>query len=133
MRTMTRNRQVFWEAKLLGAEMGQDADGNYVEETFTYSKPSEHNAPITAASGEAQTQLFGANEVYDKVITLNLGEDYLDIASVLWIDTPIELDENGNLKKNAKGEVITPYNYVVVKVAKSLNFISVAIRKVDVR
>lgn len=133
MRTMTRNRQVFWEAKLLGAEMGQDADGNYVEETFTYSKPSVHNAPITASSGEAQTQLFGANEVYDKVITLNLGEDYLDIASVLWIDTPIVLDENGNLKKNAKGEVITPYNYVVVKVAKSLNFISVAIRKVDVR
>ena len=132
MKTMVRNRQKFYYADLLAVGMSQDSDGNYVEDTFTYSDPIAHAAPITADKGEAQTQLFGANEIYDKVITLNQGENILEIGSVLWIDREVALDENGHLAKDENGKVVTPYNYVVVKVAHSLSFISVAIRKVDV-
>jgi len=124
MRSMTRNRQVFYEASLTSVAMGTDTDGNYTEEVYTYSNPTEHEGVITAANGEAVTQLFGANERYDKVITLNLGENYLAIGSVLWVDTMPTLDK--------QGKTTTPYDYIVVKVAESLNFVSVAIRKVDV-
>lgn len=124
MRTMTRNRQVFYYADLLSVTMAQDTDGNYTEESYTYSDPVKCASPITAANGEAQTQLFGANEVYDKVITLNEGEDFLKIGSVLWVDTLPTLD--------GEGKTTTPYDYVVVKVAESLNFVNVAIRKVNV-
>ena len=125
MRSMTRNRRTFYSASLSTVAMGKDTDGNYTEEVYTYSDPVERVGVITAANGEAQTQLFGANERYDKVITLNLGENYLAIGSVLWVDTMPDIDEE-------TGETDTPYDYIVVKVAESLNFVNVAIRKVDV-
>ena len=132
MRTMTRNRQTFYEAELIDSTMGTDLDNNYTEVQNEYSIPRERVAVITPASGQADMQLFGANENYDKVITLNKGENYLKVGSVLWIDTPIELAADGSLAKNEDGTLITPWNYVVVRVSDSLNFGTVAIRKVDV-
>lgn len=125
MRTMTRNRRTFYEAALVSSTMGQDTDGNYTEEVKTYSTPTERKGVITPANGQADTNLFGANEIYDKVITLNLGENYLAVGSVLWVDTMPEIDEE-------TGKTDTPYDYIVVKVAESLNFVNVAIRKVNV-
>jgi len=125
MRTMTRNRRTFYEAALDTVTMGQDKDGNYTEEVKTYSTPTERKGVITPANGQADTQLFGANEIYDKVITLNSNENYLAVGSILWVDTMPEFDEE-------TGKVITPYDYIVVKVANSLNFVNVAIRKVNV-
>lgn len=125
MRSMTRNRRTFYEASLNSVTMGQDKSGNYTEEIYTYSNPNKREGVITAANGEAVTQLFGTDERYDKVITLNQGEDYLAIGSVLWVDTMPDIDED-------TGKTDTPYDYIVVKVANSLNFVSVAIRKVDV-
>lgn len=125
MRTMTRNRQVFYCAALQGVVMSQDSDGNYVEDTYTYSNPEKHYGVFSVADGQAQTQLFGANEVYDKVITLNQDENYLDVGSILWVDTMPVIDEG-------TGKTETPYDYIVTKVAKSLNFVNVAIRKVSV-
>ena len=124
MRTMTRNRKVFYQASLTSVAMGKDSDGSYTEEVYTYSNPVKCVGVITAANGEAVTQLFGANERYDKVITLNLGEAYPEIGSVLWVDTMPEID--------GQGKTATPYDYIVVKVAESLNFVNVAIRKVNV-
>lgn len=132
MRTMTRNRQTFYEAELVSSTMGKDLNNNYTEVQNEYSIPRERVAVITPASGQADMQLFGANENYDKVITLNKGENYLKVGSVLWIDTPIELAADGSLAKNEDGTLITPWNYVVVRVSDSLNFVTVAIRKVDV-
>lgn len=125
MRSMTRNRRIFYCASLEGVSMSQDADGNYVEEQYTYSNPVKHEGVFSVASGEAVTQLFGANEIYDKIITLNLGEDYLAVGSVLWVDTMPVIDE-------VTGKTDTPYDYVVVRIANSLNFINIAIRKVNV-
>ena len=124
MRTMTRNRKVFYQASLTGVAMGQDGDGNYTEDVYTYSNPVKCVGVITAANGEAQTQLFGANERYDKVITLNKGEDYLAVGSVLWVDTMPTIKQDGSTE--------TPYDYVVKKVAKPLNEVIVGIRKVNV-
>lgn len=124
MRTMTRNRQVFYSASFVSSTMGTDGDGNYTERQNTYTDPVERTGVFTPANGAANDQLFGMNEIYDKVITLNQGEDYLAVGSILWVDTMPDIDK--------QGKTTTPYDYVVVKVAPSLNFISVAIRKVAV-
>lgn len=124
MRTMTRNRRVFYQASLVEVAMAQDTDGNYTEESYTYSDPVRCEGVISVASGAIQMQLFGATESYDKVIMLNKEEDYLVVGSVLWVDRLPEINE--------QGKTTTPYDYIVVKVAESLNFIHVAIRKVDV-
>ena len=124
MRTMTRNRKPFYYATLTGVSMSTDKDGNYVEETNTYSDPVKAYGVFTPADGTARSQLFGMNEIYDKVITLNSNDDYLAVGSVLWVDVEPEID--------TKGSTDTPFDYIVTRVAPSLNFISVAIRKVNV-
>lgn len=125
MRTMTRNRRVFYYASLEAVGMSQDADGNYVENQFTYSDPVKAHGVFSVTNGEASLQLFGMNERYDKVITLNFEDDFLKVGSILWVDVVPEIDEE-------TGKTETPYDYIVVKAVKSLNFVSVAIRKVDV-
>lgn len=124
MRTMTRNRKVFYSASFDGLSMSTDKDGNYVEEKHTYSDPVKRYGVFTPANGNAHVQLFGMNELYDKVIMLNGNDDYLAVGSVLWVDTMPVIDEHGKTE--------TPHDYIVVRVAKSLNFIRVAIRKVNV-
>ena len=125
MRTIIRNRQEFYYATLTSSGMAYDEDGNYTEVAYTYSNPVKKNAVITVANGEAETQLFGANERYDKVITLNAGENYLVVGSVLWVDTTPVIEQDGSTK--------TPFDYTVRKVSKSLSgFIVVAIQKVNV-
>jgi hypothetical protein len=64
------------------------------------------------------------NEIYDKVITLNQGENYLAVGSVLWVDTMPTFD--------GEGKVTNAHDYVVVRVSPSLNFVNVAIKKVNV-
>lgn len=124
MRTMTRNRQTFYEAAHFSTAMGTDKDGNYTEPMTTYDEVRAHEGVITPASGTATTQLFGMNEIYDKVITLNQGENYLAVGSVLWVDTMPTFDD--------KGKVTNAHDYIVVRVSPSLNFVNVAIKKVNV-
>ena len=124
MRTMTRNRQTFYEAAHATRTMGVDTDGNYTEPMTTYDEVRAHEGVITPASGTATTQLFGMNEIYDKVITLNQGENYLAVGSVLWVDTMPTFD--------GEGRVTNAHDYVVVRVSPSLNFVNVAIKKVNV-
>ena len=124
MRTMNRNRQTFYYASLVSADMALSS-GVYTELAYVFDDPTEAKGVITAANGEAETQLFGSDERYDKVITLNPGENYLAIGSILWVDTMPEIEQDGSTE--------TPYDYVVTKVGKSLTgFVVVAIRKVEV-
>ena len=44
----------------------------------------------------------------------------------------LELNDEGTLKRDEKGNVLTPHDYIVKKVADGLDSIQVAIRKVDV-
>ena len=132
MRSMSRNRLVFYYASQTGRTMGKDKDNNYTEEVYTYGDPVKKEAVISEGQDTSTMELFGVNVVYDKVITLNKGEDYLSVGSVLWVDTPISLDANGHLTKT-NGVIDTPYNYVVVKTNKSLNIPTVAIRSVKVQ
>jgi hypothetical protein len=76
--------------------------------------------------------MFGDNESYDKVIVMDNEAPTLDIYSVLWVDTVPLLDNTGALALDESGKVITPYDYIVKKVAKSLNSVSIAISKVTI-
>lgn len=131
MRTMRKNKSPFYEAVVTGTSMGQNSDGEYTEEVKTYSVPVPHNAVISPASGTAELQMFGINENYDKIVILDNGENYLAVGSLLWIDCPIELDEEGKLAVDENGKLKTPYNYIVVAVSDPYN-VKAAIKKVKV-
>lgn len=133
MRCMERNKSRFYYALYDNRTEVVDEYGNITGEyDVTYSNPVEFFGNISAAKGETQTRQFGENEAYDKVLVLDKTAPNINEYSVLWVDTMPELDENGKLVKDGNGQVVTPYDYVVKKVAPSLNSISIAISKVNV-
>lgn len=133
MRCLNRNKAKFYYADYLEKEPIIDEYGNLSGEyEVIFSNPKKAFANISAAQGETQTRQFGEDESYDKVIVMDDYAPLINEYSVLWIDTMPQLSEDGSLATNENGEVITPYDYIVKKVAKSLNSVSIAICKVNV-
>lgn len=125
MRCMNRNKQTFYYALFESVEDATDEYGNPIgEHKITYGNPQKFRANISAAKGETSTREFGESESYDKVIVMDKDAPNIDEYSVLWIDTLPEIAEDGTTD--------TPHDYIVKKVAKSLNSISIAISKVNV-
>ena len=124
MRCMTRNKTKFYYASYVDETEILDDYGNATGEyAVTYGNPITLYGNISAAQGEMQSRQFGESEMYDKVIVLDDNAP-IDEHSILWVDTLPVLNEDGTTD--------TPHDYIVKKVARSLNGVSVAIRKVDV-
>lgn len=133
MRCMNRNKVEFYYALYEGKVLHKNEKGQRTGEyDLIYSNPVSSRANISAAKGETQTRQFGEDESYDKVLVMDSNAAPIDEYSVLWVDTMPQLNADGSLKTDEKGETVTPYDYVVKKVAKSLNVTAVAIRKVTV-
>lgn len=133
MRMMVRNKSKFFYSLYKEKVPRQDEYGNDTGEyDIIRDNPMEFAANISAAKGETSTRQFGESESYDKVIVMGNDAPPIDEYTVLWVDSTPQVDEDGALALNENGEVITPHDYIVKKVAKSLNSVSIAISKVTV-
>ena len=121
MRCLVRNKRPFYYALHKGQVELIDEYGNATGEyTISYDEPVMVLGNISAAQGEIQSRQFGEAESYDKVIVLDDKDTPIDEYTVLWVDTLPQPNED------------TPYDYIVRKVARSLNSVSIAISKVSV-
>ena len=77
---------------------------------------------ISPAKGNISVEQFGNNVEYDRVIVLDDPACPIDENSILFVDV--------QPTKNTDGDYI--YDYIVKKVARSLNSVSIAISKVKV-
>ena len=126
MRCMIRNKTRFYYASYMGETEITDEHGNVTGEyEVSYSEPIESFGNISAARGEMQNRQFGESERYDKVIVLDDRNAPIDEYSILWVDTLPHLNEDGSTD--------TPHDYMVRRVARGLNGVSIAIGKVDVK
>lgn len=118
MRVLNRNKQPFQYRTYEGTTQHVDSEGNKTgEKVVSYSDPITAYASISPASGYSQTEQFGTLEGYDKVIVTDDMNCPINENSVINIENTITLAS-------------APYDYVVKRVAKSLNYISIAIAKV---
>lgn len=123
MKTMERNKTGFWYMLYDRKEPVVDEDGNETgEETVVYHDAAHFTANVSAASGSSQVEQFGTLSGYDKVIVTDDIDCPIDEHSVLFIDKEPEYGEDGR----------PLYDYMVKRVAKSLNSISYAVTKVSV-
>ena len=123
MRCLKRNKQCFYYALYKGKEPIRDEMGNRTGEyRILYEAPVKCMANISAATGEAQATQFGSAVDYDRVIVTDHMCCPIDEYSVLCSDSPPDYDAEGNLI----------YDYIVKRVARSLNSISYAVSKVKV-
>ena len=125
MRCMVRNKSKFYYASYIGETEIIDEYGNKTGEyEVSYGNPTVNFGNVSAAQGEMQSRQFGESESYDKVIVLDDRNAEIDEHSILWVDTLPHLNEDGSTD--------TPHDYTVKKVARSINGVSIAIRKVRV-
>lgn len=122
MKCLNRNKQLFYYSLFKSKESIKDEYGNMTGEYIVhYFEPVCMKANISPASGKTQTEQFGNSEQYDKVIVTDDMNCPIDENTVLHIDC----------KPFCYGEQV-PYDYIVKKVARSLNHISYAVSKVKV-
>lgn len=123
MRCMERNKTPFYYCGYEGEKAVLDADGYDTGEVqVVYSTPVQLWANISPATGNTSVEQFGNSLQYDKVIVLDNPDCPIDEHTVLFVDAEPAFDTDG-----------TPlFDYVVKKVARSLNSVSIAIGRVEV-
>lgn len=130
---MEINKQTFWYALFDHKAQDTDEYGSVVGTPYNvYKPPKEYSANISPAKGQTSIEAFGSDDSYDKTVVLDGDCPEIDEYSVLWLGVTPKLDEDGNLATDDEGNDLTPYNYIVKQVARSLNSVQLAIKKVDI-
>ena len=145
MKALKRNQKTFYYCLFSEKIPIIDEYGNETGESIViYADPVPMKANISQATGQSNTEQFGNLENYDKVIVTDDLRCPIDENSVLFIDKEPEFTEGVTIDYQQSdtlfGEntatpvtVQTPvYDYTVRRVAKSLNSISIAVKKVSV-
>lgn len=113
MRDLKRNQSTVFYSLKSKTRDSVDRNGN---PTYSYSEPIEGKFSLSPNQGEADMQPFGRDVDYDRNMITHDMNCEIDEYSHLWID------------KDPNNE---SYNYIVKKVAKSLNCIKFAIKEVN--
>lgn len=119
MKLMECNKSAFYYS--LYSEDSGSAD-EYGNPAAAYGKPVKARASISSAKGSTETEQFGTSVQYDRVIITDDMHCPIDENTVLFVDVQPEFDNCGQ----PLGD------YIVKRVAKSLNCISYAISRVNV-
>ena len=121
MLCLNRNKQAVWYALYKGVTDVTDSNGYKTgEKTKSYETPVKIMVNVSASKGSAITEGFGVNEDYDRTIVTNDMTCPISETTRLWVDA------------DPTKTVPDPYDYKVMRVAKSLNSITYAIKQVEV-
>ena len=74
---------------------------------------------VSTPTGSTSLEMFGTDKDYDKYVVLDMTSITVTENSIFWID--VQYGEN------------VPHDYVVRKVLKNHNFLTIGLRKVDVK
>jgi hypothetical protein len=121
MRCLEKNKSILYYSYYISKQIVQDQNGKKTGEyMILYSNPKYFKANVSIPKGYADITQFGINEQYDKVIVTENMELILDETTVLWID-----------KKPYIGNKFQSNDYRIVKIAKSLNSVTIFAKKVS--
>lgn len=118
MKTLKRNEVEFYYAPFVKRQRSEKGYGFRV----IYGEAVAETGNISPATGTTSVEQFGNDIDYDKVIVLDNPDTPIDESSILFLEIAPE--------KNTDGDYI--YDYIVKKVARSLNSVSIAVSKVNV-
>lgn len=130
MKALARNKQTLWYALPTGLTDVTDSDGLYTgEQTISYATPVEVGMNISPATGRTVLEQFGIATNYDKVLVTDDMSCPITEDTILWIGlTPTTSVTNNNITTVTNN----PHNYIVTRIAKSLNSIVYGVLEVSV-
>lgn len=118
MRDLRRNQiKVYYSNYEKSTEFIDEYGNSTGQYEITYSKPDMIMISVSASKGSVDNQPFGNLLDYDRVLITSNMNCNIDENTVLWID-------NLDTEK--------PHDYIVKKVARSINQIQIAVKKVIV-
>lgn len=124
MRTLDYNKRTFYYCLFDEKAKIVDADGNFTGDyTSGYAEAVVCKGNISAAAGNADIEQFGTGIEYDKIIVLEGTNWAIDEHTVLFIDVEPSYEDEQHTQPL--------YNYIVSRVAKSLNHTTLAIKRVE--
>ena len=140
VRALTRNKRAFAFCLLESANAAVvDENGNRTGEYIpVYKEAVAMCANVSPASGYAETEQFGDLTDYDHVIVTDWLGCPIDESTVLFLDKAPEYrtvtveTADGVDTSETETVQIPLYDYIVRRVSKSLNSVSIAVSKVRV-
>ena len=118
MRTLEINKQPMWYALYLGKEEVIDEYGNHTGVfELQYSDPVYYPVNMSESRGVASVEAFGINADFDRTFVTTDMDCPIAEDSIIWFGADPQTE---------------PHNYIVYRIANSLNSITYAIRGVDV-
>lgn len=146
MKCLKRNQKYLYYCLLQNANAEiVDANGNRTgEKIAVYASAVTMEANVSPATGEAATEQFGDLTGYDRVIVTDWMDCPITESTVLFLDKqPAYVSDSVKIYVAPVPPSTTPssktqsysaplYDYVVRRVSKSLNSISIAVSKVKV-
>lgn len=140
VRALTRNKRAFAFCLLESANAAVvDENGNRTGEYIpVYKTAATMYANVSPASGYAETEQFGDLADYDHVIVTDWLGCPIDESTVLFLDKAPEFrtvtveTADGVDTPETETVQIPLYDYIVRRVSKSLNSVSIAVSKVRV-
>lgn len=123
MKIMQINSRLIYYCLYTGVSSLTDAQGYETgERGATYAPAAALMANVAPPTGFSRAEMFGTFEDYDRIIVTDDMTCPIDENTVLFVDKPVSYDGDGS----------PVYDYIVRHVAKSLNCIAYAVKKVDV-
>lgn len=120
MRGLMRNKRPIVFKNFVSTGYAVDSQGRKTgQKEVVYSGPITVYGTVSTPTGSITLEMFGTNEVYDKIVVLDQTDINISETSILWIDV-----------QYADG---VPYDYKVKKVIRNHNFLTIGVRKVDVK
>lgn len=123
MKALSQNKQTIYYKLLDGVSDVEIGGLKTGEKQKTYSMLTQARVNVSSARGTADVEQFGVTDNYDRTLVTDDMTCPIDEQSILWIGISPYDESTG-------AEV--PHNYKVVRVARSLNSLMYAIRKVTV-
>ena len=120
----------------------QDADGNYTGEySPEYDAPQKVMVNVSPATGKDAIDIFGTDELYDKVIVVDWKTSVVysprDYDGAVGSDDSMlgigQIDNNTVwfVDKSPTGDSPDGYDYIVQRIAQSINGICIALKKIN--
>lgn len=123
MKNLERNNKKFYYCLYAGSIDKMDEYGNLTGETIEQYEPQKSMwANISENTGESTAEQFGVGLDYDKIIVTHNMKCPIEETTVLFVDKRPEFTDDG----------LPLYDYIVKRISRTLNVISIAIKRVDV-
>lgn len=143
MRVAQRNKRQLWFCLYCGEEEIVDSNGDFTGETRRiYAAPQRILANVSPAKGSVSIEVFGNDDSYDRVVAL-AWDDFATLFSPqnyngVWAENDQFIAINGIndstvwfIDKAPTGNSADGYDYITSRIAKSINGLMVAVRKVN--